>query len=181
MTSFSTIARRYARAFFELDRNEKTMAEVAKDMEKIITAMQRSTELRAALSNPIIPPLKKKNIVKNLFESHLSASTLNFINFLGHKKRLGLLQEIAAEVLALEKERQGIKDAALITARPLDASSQQKLLQTLSKRYQKKFNLNIKEDPSLLGGFRLQVDDRVFDFTIKNKIQRLTEIFSQPA
>ncbi len=84
-----TLARKYAKAFLEVGRREKSHELLGKDLEKMAGLFQENKELRAVLFSPFYPPPRRKAIAQTLGESlGLTRSTIDFINLLIERDRM---------------------------------------------------------------------------------------------
>src|SRR5690606_29802664 len=90
------------------------------DVAVLHEAFTASRELARVFESPVIPREKKKKIIETLFAGRLQPLTIRFLELLIEKKRENLLPAIVAAYRALQDEAQGIVEAHVRTAFPLD-------------------------------------------------------------
>ena len=87
--------------------------------------------------------------------------------------RLALLPEIRAMFEVLKNEREGVVDADIASAFPLDDAQLAGLVADLEKRFKRKINPHVSVDPELIGGVRVAVGDEVIDGSVRGKLAAL--------
>ncbi len=167
-------AKRYAKALFELAENQNKLDLVYSDLKMIYQTIESSDELKTLLTNPILTKNKKVQIVQKIFNGKMDDLTAKLIHLLGEKDRLDLLPSIYKSFDSLYNQKKGIVHAIITT--PVEMNKQlekeiYKKIQSLtgSKKIQLKKNI----DPSLLGGFVLQIDDLKYDASILGKLAKI--------
>jgi|AntAceMinimDraft_16_1070373.scaffolds.fasta_scaffold18859_3 F-type H+-transporting ATPase subunit delta len=169
------ITTRYAKALFELAIEQNIAEQVNKDMQFIIDIYKSNKDFKLMLLNPTIKPDKKQNILKKIFENHLHKVSLNFLIIITHKRREAFINGIAGQFINLYKEYKGIKTIALKTAVKVDDNIRKNLILLLKKQTNSEIELIEKTDKNLIGGFILSTDDKQFDSSISNKLQRISK------
>jgi F-type H+-transporting ATPase subunit delta len=167
-------AKRYAKALFELAIEQQKLDEVHSDLQAINSAIQNNNELKSLLTNPTLTNQEKAKIVNRIFTGKLNALTEKFIHLLGEKGRLDLLPEIYKSFDVLYKQNKGIVQATVTTPVPLSDKLEKEIynkVKDLTKG--KEIKLEKKVDPSILGGFILQIDDLKYDASILGKLARI--------
>jgi F-type H+-transporting ATPase subunit delta len=148
---------------------------ISADIELIFHSMEQSRELARVLENPVIKPEVKVSILDEIFKSKVNAETMHFIRFLVKKGREKLLQEIAEKFLKLRDEREGIVTVIVRAAFELSDSQAAELQDKIEKMLSKKARLKIKIDPEVVGGFIAQVNDTVYDASVKHQLVTLKQ------
>jgi F-type H+-transporting ATPase subunit delta len=98
---------------------------------------------------------------------------VNFLKVLAENQRLGALPDILARFEALRAEAERTMDVVLTSASPVSDGQQQRIIDALSKRFDRKVRLAVKLDATLIGGARLQVGDRVIDGSVRTGLDKL--------
>lgn len=173
------LARRYAKALFELAILEKTSDAVHADMEIIAAVMDENRELRRVMSNPLITPSKKLSIMQHLFGKHISALSLKFFAVLIRKGREQQIPEIALQYQMLYLEHNNIAVAELVTAYPADESIKNTIAALVKQGSDKKLLFRTSTNPGIIGGFKLKINDYLLDATISNIIAKLHKEFDK--
>lgn len=172
------ISKRYAKAFFDFAVEEKTLDAVYADMELISSTCNASRELMLLLKNPVIQNRKKMSILKQIFESNISPVSIQFLAIVSNGGREILIPNITEQFVNLYKEASGIKTAYIKSATKLDQETKQKITGLLEEQSKSKIELHESVDESLIGGFILNMDNKEFDNSLRNKLKRLQKDFS---
>jgi F-type H+-transporting ATPase subunit delta len=168
------IAKRYARAFFEIAGEQKRYEEYGRELDRFSAVLKGNEGLRGFLANPVVDQADKKAVVESILtKAAFSPLTASFLRLLVDKRRIGILSDIALcyrELmdLALNKVRVSVK-----TAFPLSEALSRKLQTGLEKMTGKRVEMTVLEDPSLLGGIVVQVGDTLYDGSIKAQLNQI--------
>ncbi len=166
----SLIAKRYAQALFNLADETGELTAVNDDARIVSTAISESPELNGFLRNPVLSAAVKKTVITQLFEKKIHKVTLNFILFLTEKSRLAFLGEILEAFEKLFDLSQGIIRAKLTSRFSLEGHDLESIKKRLSEKFNKKIEPELVIDESIIGGFKLQINDDVFDLSVKTEL-----------
>jgi F-type H+-transporting ATPase subunit delta len=167
----SRVAKRYARALFELGTEQKSLEPIGKGLRSVAAAMGESADLRAVLENPKWLPEQKKAVVKALAERvGAPPIVVNALMVLADRGRLRHLGAISDAFDTLAEEAAGRLRAEVISASPLPDAYYRELEKTLAEVTGRQVTLVRREDPSLIGGVVARVGDTVFDGSLKNRL-----------
>lgn len=176
----SRAASRYAKSLLGLAIEQNVLDQVHADMQLFSKVVEGTKELGFVLRNPIIKHDKKRDILEGIFKGKVHNLTMQIIDIITRKNREPLLPAIAKEFQNQYNEYKGVGKATVTTAVPLDAKLRgeiEKIVKDLSNK--KSIDLQEKVDPSLIGGFVLNVGDRQIDASIKSKLKSLKVEFTQ--
>jgi len=181
----NTIAKRYAKALFDLVYAESVKNDVfikTLDLLKDLSnEIQSNASLKNVLFNPSYGIEEKKRILKALIDyqakdavsSNQANFLKNFVSILIKKSRLVYLPDIAEEI---ERLKAGLsKTTPVLMTVPLNLSDEQKNAfgETFEKMLKQKIQLTVKVSPDLLGGMTLQIGSKVFDASLQMKLSHL--------
>lgn len=165
----------YATALLAIARAEGEVERLVDEIYRAATAVDGDTELREALADPQIPLSRKQGVVEALLGQRASATTVAAINLLVGSGQAKHLSEIASRLAELAAEQEGAVVAEVRSAVELDASQIERLETALSDATGRKVEVKAVVDGSVLGGVVAKVGDRVFDGTVKSRIDDLRE------
>ena len=174
-----SVARRYAEAFFGIARETNKIDEYQAELEKIVKTIEETDQLKQYLSHFLIPAKDKKETMQKIFGNQVSSMTLNFLLMVIDKRREQYLGAICSEYEAMADESRNIQKAELITAREVTDADVKTLAEKLSASTGKTVILKTTVDPSLLGGVKIRMGDRIIDGTVAKKLQMLKENLKQ--
>lgn len=178
----SVVARRYARAFFDLAKSSGAamLEQSGKDMAALAALAASNPELLRLFANPVFSSEEKRRVVAALAERlNLGVEMREFCRLMAEKKRLVLLEKIAVEYQALLDAENGVLRGELISAIPLDAARQDAVRANLAKKAGKALALEFTVDKSLLGGMILKVGDTVMDASLKTQLTLLKDTITR--
>jgi F-type H+-transporting ATPase subunit delta len=133
-----------------------------------------SADLRNFLVSPAIPREAKQKLLEGLVTRMGASQELrNFLFVLVDHDRTALLAEIAREFEATLRERMGVAEASVTTARELTAQQKQKLAGTLETMTGKKIEARYAVDPTLVGGLVVRIGSTVYDGSVRAQLDRL--------
>jgi F-type H+-transporting ATPase subunit delta len=172
----AAVASRYARALADAVTGGKMAGadQVEDQLKGFLGLMQESADLRNVLTSPAVKPKQKKSLVETL-GGKLGFSILarNFLFVLVDHKRIPLLHEILSLFRAEMDERQGMVQADVTSAAPLNDSERSSLEAALARRTGKKVRATYKVDAALIGGLVTRVGSTVYDGSVREQLQIL--------
>lgn len=171
--SITRIAVRYAKPLLELAEEKSSLEEVKADMLAFTDLCNANRDFVLMLKSPIIPHLKKAQILKSIFEGKVSALTATFFDIVARKTREQYLPEIAKEFMVLYNDKMGLQVATVTTPIALDSKERQTFEKLVSDISGKKPLLTEKVDPELIGGYLLNLGDRQIDESISGHLKDL--------
>lgn len=167
-------ARRYARALFQIAREDHRVGEVLGELDALATMLDENESLRDALLTPLHPVEERKAVMKSVSQgSGVSASVTNFYSYLIDQRRLVDFYGIREEYQRLADEDAGLMTAVVTTASPLDDRRKDRLRRALSERTGQEVQLDIQIDPTLIGGAIAKVGGMVFDGSLRTQLSKL--------
>jgi F-type H+-transporting ATPase subunit delta len=86
-----------------------------------------------------------------------------------------LLPQISHQFEIMKANREKAVDVDVVSAQPLDAEQQKMLSEALSIKLQRKVNMQVSLDNSLLGGAVIRAGDTVIDGSIRGRLTKLAE------
>jgi F-type H+-transporting ATPase subunit delta len=171
------VEKRYAQAMLQL--SESDVATVKQEFGSFVELYNSDKDFREFLNNPTVKIDRKQALVRNVFTGQLSKNMLNLVLLLISKKRTAEIPGIYEQFVLLSDEMANILEMKIITAAPLEEVQ----LAGIKEKFKKKYNaLDVKStevvDESLIGGVKVIIGDKVYDGSVKGRIESLTEIVS---
>lgn len=168
------VATRYASAILGESIRLDILDSTYTDMKLIRQGLDDSRELALLLKSPIINSGIKKSVMLSIFSEKVSELTRKFLVLLVDKGREGYISDIIDAFFSAFNKLKNIKEVALISAVPLEEGIESNIL-SIVKNQLGASSLEVKKsvDPSLLGGFVIKIDDKVFDTSLHNKLSAL--------
>ncbi|KAM4555402.1 ATP synthase peripheral stalk subunit OSCP, mitochondrial [Odontesthes bonariensis] len=172
---------RYATALFSAASKQNKLDQVEQELGKVAT-MIKDPKLSSIVMNPHVKrSLKQKTFTDILVKAKVSPITVNLINVLADNGRLPITGDVIGAFVKMMSAHRGEVICSVTTAQPLDEASLADLKVALKGFLQKgeTIKLEIKSDPSILGGMIVSIGDKYADMSTKTKIQKLTKLIKE--
>ncbi|MDJ0645140.1 MAG: ATP synthase F1 subunit delta [Flavobacteriaceae bacterium] len=168
---------RYAKALLNLAIDTNKADEVNENMLTISSTIEQTKDLNIMLHSPVIKASAKKDALLAIFGNDINNISKGLINQLVENKRLAILESIARKYLIIYDHYKGTQVAKVTTAIPLTDELQEKVLDKVKDIVGTKVTLENIVDPSIIGGFILNVGDKQYDASILGKMNNLRRQF----
>ena len=170
MAELATIARPYAEALFksvkgDLDGTARWLDALA--------AVAGTPQLLQFAENPKVTNQQVFDVVTDVAKAPLPPAGMNFLRTVIENGRLPALPEIGTQFRALKNAQGGMSDAVIYSAFPVDAAALAEVAGVLERRFGRKLNVTVQQDPSLIGGIRVVVGDEVLDTSVKARLEQM--------
>lgn len=172
MAEPSTIARPYAEAAFKLADSQGRLAEWSAALANL-AAVAADPRVRAAAGDPNLSAAKVAGLFLSILAGKLSGEAENFVRVLAENGRLDVVSEIHAQYEALKNEREGMVEAEVISAFEMDKAQVADLVTRLEKKTGRKVKAKLSVDPSLIGGVKVVIGDKVIDGSARAQLGAL--------
>jgi F-type H+-transporting ATPase subunit delta len=168
----SSRSSRYARAVFELAREEKAIGAWAKRLQAVREVIGHP-EAQRILFNRGMPTAERVKAMDELATREMGKEGLNLARMLVATGRPDLIEGVVEEFERLADEAEGRIRATATTAVELSTADRKRISQDLSERLGKEVRLDVRVNPAILGGLVLQFGDRVIDASVATRLQQL--------
>lgn len=173
------LAKRYASSLLELATEQNKLEKVLSDMEYIGRVIDESKELVVILKSPVIKAYQKISILNKLFSGSIDILTEKFIELLIKNSREAYLHEVVDSFISLYNLQKDIKTAYITTSKPLNEENLAKLKEITKLIKADSVSIVQKIDESIIGGFKLNIDDIQIDASVQSKLKELEREFSR--
>jgi len=173
-TGTSGLAERYAAALFDLADERRALDAVAGDLRELRTMLHESGDLARLLRSPVVSRAEQGKAVAALAErAGLAALTRDFLGLVAKNRRLFAVPAMIEAYLKKLAERRGEITAEVTAAQPLSEAQQDTLGEQLRRAVGRRVTVDIRVDPSLLGGMIVKIGSRMVDASLNSRLQRL--------
>lgn len=170
----SNVGGRYAQALFDLAKDQNQVAAVEADLKSLKAALADSRDLQILLSSPSFDAeAKGKGLAAIAERAAFNATTKKFLGLLAANGRAAALAAVITAFERLAAEARGAVSAQVVTAVPLTAAQSKGVQQALRQALGKDPEIETRVDPSILGGIKVRVGSRLFDASLKSKLDSL--------
>jgi len=172
MARRDSAARRYAEAAFEVAQRDNTV-EVWRSELQTAAEIVADERVNRYLANPAVSLEARAAAVERALGPAVSRPVLNLVQLQLRRGRIEQLPQVAAEFRRLDNARQGITEATATTAADLTPAEVEALTRRLEQFTGGRVELDVRTDPSLLGGLVVRVGDRLIDGSVRGRLERL--------
>jgi F-type H+-transporting ATPase subunit delta len=171
-----SVARRYARALFQIGVDTGTYEELGQELADLAHLFQESVELRQTLVNPVFKPAEKRAILEKILPRVTPSPVMQrFALLLLDRGRIALLASLDRAYRELADAHAGRVRAVVTSAAPLSPADLERVRRSLERRTKKTVMLEAQVDPSLIGGLVAQVGDLVLDGSVRTQLSTLRD------
>jgi F-type H+-transporting ATPase subunit delta len=175
-----SIARRYAKALFELAVEQNRVEAWAQGLVSLKRAVDSSVELREVLHNPVYTKDQRQGLARQLSQAlGLEPQPASLLALLAERNRLDYLGGIADVFGRLADEKLGRVRAKVTSAVPLAEAEVQAIAEKLSATTKKQVIVERAVDPAILGGIVAQVGSLVYDGSLRSQLEDLRHSLKQ--
>jgi F-type H+-transporting ATPase subunit delta len=171
MAELATIARPYAEALFKAAPEAEAKA-LASQL-TALGAVAADPQLKTLADNPKVTSSQVFDVLVAAAQAAPTPVLANFLRTVLENGRLPALPVMAQQFQALVQARQGVSEALVYSAYPIDAGQLADILGPLEKRFGRKLDAKVELEPELIGGVRVVVGDEVLDTSVKARLERM--------
>jgi F-type H+-transporting ATPase subunit delta len=172
MTRRDSAPRRYAEAAFEVAERDKTVDAWRSELE-VAASLAGDERALEVLANPAIPGERRAEALGEMLGKRVSKPVQNLVQLMLRRGRIDELPRVAAEFRRLDDARQGVIHATATSASELTKDEVRAITARLEQQTGGHVSLDVKVDPSLLGGLIVRVGDRLIDGSVRGRLERL--------
>ena len=172
MAESVTIARPYAQAVFRLARENKALAAWSNRLQRLV-AIAQDPQMTNVVGNPKFSAGQVADLFVSLSGEPDSQELASFIGVLAENERLDVLMQIQEIYEQLKGEDEGVKDALVTSAYPLDDVQLKNLMSQLETHFGSKLQPRVELDVALIGGVKVAVGDQILDASVRGKLDAM--------
>ena len=172
--SVSGVSGRYATALFELAREEKSIDAVKADLDKFEVMLNESADLKRLVRSPVFSADAQTKALNAVLEkAGISGTTAKFLKVLTANRRLFAVADVIRAFRALVANFKGEATAEVTVAEQLNDKNLDALKAALNTVTGKDVALNVKVDPSIIGGLVVKLGSRMVDSSLRTKLNSI--------
>jgi F-type H+-transporting ATPase subunit delta len=147
---------------------------IAADLDTLFGLWRDDEPFRDFISDPRLDAAKQRaGMFAILDRAGIGAEVKNLVGVMITNRRLAALPAVAQSFGALLAERRGQQTAEVVTAYPLTDTQRAQITARLTEAGYSGVRLAESVDASILGGLIVRIGSRLYDNSIKSKLQRL--------
>ncbi|MCZ1264131.1 MULTISPECIES: F0F1 ATP synthase subunit delta [Paenibacillus] len=179
MSRDTIVAKRYAKALFEVALGQQKVLEVEQELRTVVIAITGDAEIGKFIESPNISEEAKQNVLRTSLDGKVSEPVLKTVLLLIERGRVELLEALLNDYVKIEGESLGIADARVYSTYALNDEEQEAVAREFGGRVNKKIRIENIVDPTLLGGLKVAIGDTIYDGSLAGKLERLEQSFNR--
>lgn len=173
------LASRYAKSLLDIAQEQNSLEAVKGDMELLQQICAGNQDLVLMLKSPVVKADKKAAVLHAILDGKVQTVTMAFVSLLINKGREFYLPEIAATFATQYKVLKNIQSVQLTTAVAIDESLKNSIKEKVAASIDGQIELNTNIDADLIGGFTLEIGDKLFDASIRRDLVDIKNQFTK--
>lgn len=173
-TKATDAGQRYAQSLFELTIEGGQLTKVESDLKTLKAMYADSADLRRLIASPAFSAQDKaKGLAALAKKAGFQPLTSKFLGLVATNGRAGDLMGAITAFSEMSAKHRGVVSAEVISATVLTAAQLKGVQTTLASALGKTPELSTRVDPSILGGVKVRVGSRLFDASLRSKLDSL--------
>jgi F-type H+-transporting ATPase subunit delta len=174
ISSAGGLTDRYAAALYAHAGDSHALDAVVAEMEQLGRLIDESADFKRLLASPLVDVNTAQKAARAVLQAQgFGKIVCDFVGVVAANRRLGALRNVVAAFATLVAEKRGVVVAEVETARPLSDVQEQQLRARLIEAGYSNVKIVKRVDPSLLGGLVVKIGARLYDTSLKSRLQRL--------
>ena len=168
------VGARYAQALFELAKGQGDAGAVEADLKSLKAMRVDSTDLRTLIGSAVIDAETKGRCLAAIAEAaQFAPTTRKFLGLVAANRRASAIPSMITSFENLAADDRGAVSAEVTTALPLTDAQAKALAASLRTALGKDPEIETKVDPAILGGLKVRVGSRLYDASLKSRLDSL--------
>jgi F-type H+-transporting ATPase subunit delta len=170
----SGVAGRYATALFELALESNAIDRIRADLVKFQALLGESADLQRLVRSPVFAADVQVKALDAVFKSAgIGGTAANFLRLVASKRRLFAMSDIIRDFNLLVANHKGEVSAKVTVAEPLSAARLAEVKAALAEVTGKDVVVDVKVDPSIIGGLIVKLGSRMIDTSLRTKLHAI--------
>ena len=160
---------RYATALYEMALAGGSLEEFLSQVTFLRDTLEDAS-VRRILTHPQISRAAKHDFFRDSFEGRIHVDLQGFLHLMVENRREEFLVSTLSALVSMIDEHMRKTTATIISAVELSDEQCSAIKQVLSRKLDKQVEIAVKVDPTVVGGFYIQVDGFFIDRTVKKQL-----------
>lgn len=168
----------YAKSIFELANEaggQSTVEDILGQLEDILELARSDKQFNEFLSSRVLKQSDRKNSLDAMFRGKVHDLTLKTLLVLNQKGRLSHLVPIVSALDEIVQREMGRVEVDLYTAQSIDQDELEKIKAQLNESLGRETIVHPYTDPSMIGGVRLQIGDKLIDASVQTRLRKMRD------
>jgi len=172
--SLRSSATRYAKVLFEVAVRESDPVRIERDLTSIMDVISQHADLRRAMTSPGIPGSARVGVVRALVDKMgVEPPVAKLLVLLAERGRLELLPDLVDVYREHVLAHSNVVRASVTAAVPLTPDKVRTLENSIAGLTGKHVQLDVRTDPSLIGGVVARIGGTVYDGSVRTQLEKM--------
>ena len=168
------LADRYAAALYDLADEQGSLDQTVDQASELGRLIDGNADFRRLLNSPLIDVKQATEAARAVLQAEGFAPIIvRFVGVIAGNRRLNRLRAIVSAFAALVASKRGVVTAQVVTAHGLSLPQREAVRARLIEAGYGNVNIDEQVDASILGGLIVRIGARLYDSSIKSRLQRL--------
>lgn len=168
------IAGVYANSLIDATEKSSSTEEVLSQLDSfVVDVLLKVPSMASMLESPRVSREDKNKLIDRALVGKADKSLINFLKVLNGHDRLDCLAAINSKAKAFFNEKNGRVEAFVTVAESMSDDLKSSVASKLKQMLGKEIVLNVKTDPSVIGGMIVKVGDTVYDSSVANQLSQV--------
>jgi F-type H+-transporting ATPase subunit delta len=173
-TVVSGVAGRYASALFDLAREQRAIDAVSADLDRFDALLRDSQDLQRLVRSPVFSAEEQERAIAAILgKTGIGGFAANFIRLVASNRRLFALPDMIRAYRELVADHKGIVRAQVTLAEQPSDRVLSDITSALRDVAKAEVDLDIRIDPSLIGGLVVKMGSRMVDASLRTKLNSI--------
>lgn len=168
-----SVASRYANALYSLALETNAILSYKEEVRSISNLLDENEEFENVLGSTFLSKKERNEMVDKVFSNKIDENIVKFLKIIVENNRATSIRKICKEFNSLCNKSLNIEEGIVYSSSPLAKDEVKKIMEVISKKENKKVELVNKVNPSLLGGVKVIIHDRIYDGSLLARIDSL--------
>lgn len=171
------IASKYASALYELALENNRLDIYQEQAKLIFDSLSENKDFFVVLNSEFLSVQEKFDVIEKTFLG-VETDIVSLIKIVVKNHRVNILGDVFQDFNSICNQHKGITEGILYSAFELDKETIKSIEKGIEKKENRKISLIFKIDPSLIGGVKVVINNRIYDGSVKNKLSEMKQNLS---
>ena len=179
MSKNKGIIKKYTQALFKVVVKENDINQVSDRLHNIRSILKSVPELNQLLITRRVQVQDKINMLKNILGDNISNIEMDLMVLLMENGHMMLFGEVIKRFDYLQDKDSEVIKVQITSSSRLSDDEVQRISLEIENKIQKKVNVKMKTDTSIVGGIKLRVGNTLIDGSVSNRLQKMRDTLIQ--
>ena len=179
MSKNKRIITKYAQGLYKVALKEEDVTQFSVRLHSLMNILKSVPELNQLFITRRVQIEDKMVMLKNILGDKISGIEMDLIVLLTENGHMLLYGEVLERFDYLIDKDSKIIKVQITSATRLQDDAVQKISLTIENKIQKKLNVKMDTDTSLMGGIKLRVGNTLIDGSVSNRLQKMRDTLIQ--